>query len=487
MNALFEGLKKNENMTTTENGANAYKSTNSALVDLMGCIGASRNQFDKIISMFEDCMKEDELLATKLSFYARNIRGGLGERETARCIWKYMANNYSDIMSKNMIYIPEFGRWDDMWSFIDTPCEESMWKMVSEQWNCDLESMKNNKPVSLLAKWIKKPNCSNKKNRDIGKRASKKLGYVSDKTFRKDVSALRKYLDVVEVKMSGNRWGDIIYPTVPSRAMMNYKKAFNTHDEERFNQYLDSVKKGENKINSGTLYPVDLFKKVRYTNRCDDVIEEQWKSLPNYVDEKSDILIMADTSGSMFGDPIDVAISLAIYFAERNKGAFRGHFMTFSEKPEFVEVCGDSLYKKYKNAIRASWGMNTNIEAAFKLILDIAIQNNISQEDMPKALIIISDMQFDALEMYGTRIDNSLMDTIVLLFENAGYKMPNLVYWNVNSRQTNYQAISEVKGVQIVSGYSTSIFKQVLDGVEMTAYESMVKTLSNPMYDCIKI
>lgn len=488
-------LKQENNYTLTENGAVALKSTNSALVDLFGQIGAMRKRPDADIeSAFSKAFAEDKLLATKMAFYARNVRGGLGERRTARIIFKFLAKLYPDVMKKNIQFLPLFGRYDDLYEFVGTPVENDMWRLIQEQWNLDIKNMKDNKPISLLAKWLKSVNTSSQESNKLGKLTAKNLG-LSEKEYRKTLSVLRRYLDVTEVKMSHNQWSDINYAGVPSRAMSIYRNAFRRHDEERFNAYIESVSKGEAKINSSTLFPYDILEKMGLStwydsnyltvDHYDKVLEEQWKALPNYIEGENNVLIMADTSGSMEGRPLATSVGLAIYFAERNKGVFKDVFMTFSSRPSFVQLKGNTLYEKIKCI--PSIVENTNLEAAFKLILDTAIRNNLTAEDMPKSLVVISDMEFDSATNNYSRQNWTFYESMRQMYVDSGYEIPNVIFWNVDSRHDNFQVTSEYRGVQLASGQSPSVFKSILNNIGKTPYEAMLSVLSDPIYDCITV
>ena len=483
-NALLNALKSEENKTRTTNGMNAYKSTNSDLLDLYGSIGAMRNRSDSdIIKAFTKAFAEDKLMATKLSFYARDILQGLGERRISRIIWNYLAVNYPDVMRKNMQYIPEFGRWDDMYIFVGTPVEEDMWNIVRIQFEEDCKNMLENKPVSLLAKWLKSVNTSSKVSVALGRKTANKFG-LNYRQYQKLLSKMRAYIDVLERKMSSNNWNEIKYQSVPSRAMNIYRKAFYKHDIDGFSKYIEDVKNGNQKINAGTLYPYDIVKKYMYTYQKNDVLEQQWKALPNFVDTDDNIMIMADTSGSMDGRPMATAVGLAIYFAERNHGAFAGTFMTFSSKPEFVSVVGNSLLERINNAKRASWQMNTNIEAAFNLVLNTAINNNVPQSDMPKSIVIISDMQFDCQKC---STDWGFYKDMKNRFAQHGYQIPNIVFWNVNSLKDTFHTQSNWEGVQIASGQSTSVFKAILENIDLNPYTAMLNVLNRERYSKISV
>lgn len=491
---FINALKQENNYTLTENGAVALKSTNSALVDLFGQIGAMRNRTDADIeAAFSKAFAEDRLLATKMAFYARNIRGGLGERRAARVIFNFLAKVHPDVMRKNLQWIPFFGRYDDLYEFIGTPIEEDMWQLIREQWDLDIDGMKNNKPISLLAKWLKSVNTSSDESNRLGKLTAKNLG-LSEKEYRKTLSALRRYLDVTEVKMSHNQWSDINYTGVPSRAMSIYRNAFRKHDEERFNAYIESVSKGESKINASTLFPYDIIEKMQLrtgwngnylaVNHYDKVLEEQWKALPNYIEGENNVLVMADTSASMMGRPMATSVGLAIYFAERNHGVFKDVFMTFSSRPSFVQLKGNTLYEKIKCI--PSIVANTDLEAAFRLILNTAINNNLTAEDMPKSLIVISDMEFDGAT-YGSSRHETFYESMANMYRQHGYEIPNVIFWNVNSRHNVFQVTSKYKGVQLASGQSPSVFKSILNNIGKTPYEAMLSVLNDPMYDCITV
>jgi hypothetical protein len=275
--------------------------------------------------------------------------------------------------------------------------------------------------------------------------------------------------------------------------MSIYRNAFRKHDEDRFNAYIESVSKGEAKINSSTLFPYDILEKMGLStwygnyltvNHYDKVLEEQWKALPNYIEGENNVLVMADTSGSMQGRPMATSVGLAIYFAERNHGVFKDVFMTFSSRPSFVQLKGNTLYEKIKCI--PSIVENTNLEAAFKLILDTAIRNNLTAEDMPKSLVIISDMEFDSAT-YNTSKYETFYESMVNMYNQHGYTMPNIIFWNVDSRHDNFQVASEYRGVQLASGQSPSVFKSILNNIGKTPYEAMLSVLSDPIYDCITV
>lgn len=488
---FVNGLRNEDNFTFTENGAVALKSTYSSLVDLFGSIGAFRNRTDnEIETAFSKAFAEDKLLATKMAYYSRDIRfGGLGERRVFRVILNFLAKVYPEIAKKNMQHISTFGRFDDLYEFVGTNIESTMWDLIKAQWISDIQNMNNHESISVMSKWLKSANTSSKESSKLGKLTASKLG-LSEKEYRKTLSALRKYLDVVEIKMSGNQWTSIKYPAVPSKAMNIYRNAFKKHDEDGFNAYIEKVSNGEEKINASTLFPYDILEKMaggHFSLRVnyDKVLEEQWKALPNYVEGENNVLIMADTSGSMSGRPMATSVGLAMYFAERNHGVFKDVFMTFSSRPSFVQLKGNSVYERIKCVL--SIVENTNLQAAFELILKTAINNNLTVEDMPKSLVVISDMEFDSATGAYRSDRWTFYESMRKMYADKGYEIPNIIFWNVNSRNDVFQVTSDYKGVQLASGQSPSVFKSILKNIGCTPYEAMVNTLNNPAYDCITV
>ena len=453
---------------------------------MFATIGSMRNRSeDEIIKKFELAFQEDPLGAMRCLFYARDIRGnGLGERRVFRVILPYIANKHLKELENNIFLIPEYGRFDDLYYLIGTEAEEIVWELIKEQLTEDQKSMIENKPCSLLAKWLKKADASSPNTRKLGIYTAKKLG-MSVYDYKRLCVKLRKYIDVVEQRMSANEWDTINYPAVPSRAMMNYRKAFARHDEERFNEYLNKVQSGEQKINSATLYPYDIVEKILYHHEDSKVLEAQWDNLPNYVDGDVNAVVMADVSGSMSGRPMATSIGLAMYFAERNKGAYHNLFMTFSGNPQFVELKGNTITEKIKFISRANWQMNTDLEAALLKILDVAIENHCSQEEMPKSLIIISDMEIDCCTNQKHR--ENFYDYVSRVYEERGYKIPNVVFWNVNSRHDVFLADKNRKGVQLISGQSASTFKNLIGCVDKTPVEMMYEVLNSERYQAIQI
>lgn len=476
-------MRKQSNFTRTENGAVAISSTGDACLDLFGSIGSLRGADEtRIQTLFAEAFKENPLTATKIAFYARDIRGGLGERKTFRTLLRYMAEMHPESLRPNLDLIGVFGRYDDLYCLIGTPLEDDMWSAMKKQFDEDLHNLNSGNAISLLAKWIKTADASSSATRKLGILTAQKLGYPVY-NFKRIVRSMRKHIGIVESLMSDGQWSEIKYSEVPSRAMMIYRKAFMNHDSDRFSQFISKAVTGEEKINSSTLYPYDIVEKILYGREDSKALEAQWRQLPNYVEEGTNAIVMADVSGSMSGRPMATSIGLAIYFAERNKGDYHNLFMTFSSNPQIVQLKGETLYQKIHNASKAEWGNSTNLKAAFDKVLDTAIDGNISKQDMPKSIIVISDMEID----YCGDRNWTFYDKMKHKYEEHGYEIPNVVFWNVNSRHNVFHADKSRKGVQICSGQSVTVFKQLIGCIGYTPVEMMNKVINSERYDCITI
>lgn len=504
MASFADALRSEGTHKYTENGAQALNTTGNACIDLFGSIGSLRSRMDvDTCRLFAEAYKEDPLLATKIAFYARDIREGLGERETFRRILKYLATYHPEAVRPNLDLIGVYGRYDDLYSLIDTPVESDMWKAMKNQFEEDLANMYDGKTISLLAKWIKTPDASSPKTRALGILTAKKLGF-SVYRFKRLLRAMRKYLKVVEGYMSTNQWDKIEYSEVPSRAMMIYRNAFMKHDPDRFSEFTTKAVSGEVKVNSSTLYPYDIVEKMyngysRFRNE-DPLLEAQWRQLPNYVEPGTNALVIADTSGSMCGRPMATSIGLAIYFAERNVGAYQNLFIPFSSSACVHRITGETLMQKlisFKQSNDFGFCGSTNMEKAFQVVLDIAVRNNVPKSEMVKSLIVISDMEIDtacvtdASSNGGWRNTTdthwAFYDNMRARYEAAGYDMPNVIFWNVASRHDTFHADANKKGVQLVSGQSTTVFKQIMDSIGLTPIEMMLKVINSDRYSSITI
>lgn len=477
--SFMDDLEIETGVTLTENGGRALSTTGDKLLNLFAVLGALRTRPTDVIDKFDAAFRENADLATKMAFYGRDVRGGLGERAVGRLMLRELTLLYPEVVVANFKNIVKFGRWDDLFVLFDTPVETDMIEFVKMRLVYDYIDMKSNQHVSLLAKWMPSINASSKNTVALAHRFVKAFN-ATPREYRKTLSALRKYIDVTEVKMSANKWTGIVYKAVPSNAMSNYGSAFARHDYEGFNRYMDAVKSGNVKINAATLYPYNVIETLEKGNR--DVAEAQWKALPNYVEGDNNFLIMADVSGSMMGRPMATSVGLAIYFAERNHGAFANKFMRFTDIPKIVDVTGDDLFEKYCS-VTDHIGYNTNLEAAFDAILSTAVRTKCPQADLPKALVIISDLEID----YWNGGSLTFTEEMRNRFAEHGYEMPKLVYWNVDSRKDTFLASKNDPNAILVSGQSASTFKNLIKGIDLSAYEIMVQTLDDPRYDCVVV
>ena len=474
----------------TENGALSNASTLNSVLDFFSKSGALRGDNNTALELFKGAFREDELLAKKALFYSRDVRGGQGERSNFRNILHFLAESHPESLRPNVQYIPKFGRWDDIYSLFDTKCERDALSILKTQFEQDLQDLEANKNVSLLGKWLKSENASSADSKQIAKRIRKYFGLKS-KEYRQALTKLRAKIDIVERKMTLNQWEDINYSHIPSNAMKQYTKAFKKHDDERYTQYLGDVAAGKSKINASTLYPYDIA--CKYINGLaseeeNATLEALWNNLPNYfTDGEYNTLCVVDVSGSMYSGrttprPIDVAISLGLYMAERNKGPLKDYFLTFSERPEIVKIKGATLKDRIEGMKRANWGCNTNLLLVFQVFLDIVQNYNLSVEEIPKKLFIISDMQFDAAISNSNK---TTFENIEAMFKKANVQRPDLIFWNVNAH-SDTPVTKDDHGTFLVSGASPSILAHALNSEAVTPLELMLDVLNSERYSCIQ-
>lgn len=449
---LLESIRKSDNLTFTENGMPTNKSSLDSCVDLFFTIGALRTATESTVrGVFFDAFEEHPQTALRILLWARDARAGAGERRFYRIIFRELFSNVenNDVLIPFVYATIELGRWDDLLEIYHTPNTKGQ-QFVSEVIFENL--MRGNK---LCAKWMPRKG-------EVAAKIRKHLG-ISPRQWRKTLVHLN---DTVERKMCAKEWNKINYEHVPSVAAARYQRAFNAHDGKRYQEYIDSVQRGEKKVNASAVYPYDVVKSI-LGGGDDRLANEQWKALPDYMEgsEYKNILPVIDTSGSMYlavsgsTRSIDVSVSLGLYLAEHNKGQFSNHFITFSQKPELQKIQGTTLRDKIVNLSNASWGFNTNIEKVFDLVLGSAVSNNVPSEEMPDCILIISDMEFDQ----ATRLNQPAMQMIEQKFFDAGYKVPSIVFWNVFSRRKNVPVEFNKQGVALVSGFSPSIMKSILN------------------------
>lgn len=475
-NPFVQALTAATSQALTENGAVARGTTGSRVLDLFSTIGGMRGQADRAAGLAQVAATEDAQLTARLMFYARDVRGGQGEREIFRQCMKSLIKR--DERFKSLIkHVPEYGRWDDVVELFGVAPYEVM-DVIRTQLSMDLET---DRP-SLLAKWLPSEVTSSKATRAAARLIREQLD-MTPRAYRKMLSALRKQIWLVEHAMTTGDWSTIPFERVPSRAAMIYRNAFKAHAPGEYAAYLAAVEKGEAKINAGTLFPYELVEKCQgWHVGVDATIEAQWKALPDYFAGKTEnSLVVADVSGSMSGQPMQVAISLALYVAERNKGTWHNKFMTFSETPQIQNVEGDTLHARVKNLEHAEWGMNTNIERMFMQILATARATNTAPADMITRLYIVSDMEFDAATR-GHGVNETLFQGIKRTFNQAGYEMPELVFWNVRAGNKQFPMGLDERGFLNVSGCSPSIFTTLLSGKFTSAHDLMCEVLNGERY-----
>lgn len=486
---MLQYLKQESNKTHTENGAATLKSTLSDCLDLFATIGAIRRESDEeITSRFMRAFTEDKDIAMKLLFFARDIRGGLGERKVFRVILRWLAQNEPNTVRKNLSYVAEYGRFDDLLVLFDTPVEKDALALIRDQLRKDIYAMNNNEEVSLLGKWLPSVNAS---NADTIKAAKKIARYLSmdDKTYRKALTRLRAHIRIIENNLREKDY-TFDYEKQPSKAMFKYRNAFTRNDAERYNLFLNKVSTGEAKLNTDTLMPYEII--TPFFNR--DVSDAERKAINTTWESQKDFggnenaLVVIDGSGSMYGwgepKPATVALSLGIYFAERNTGAFKNHFITFSENPQLVEIKGEDILDKVRYCHNYNEVANTNIQKVFELILNAAKNNHLPQEELPKKLYIVSDMEFDYCAEDASLTN---FEYAKKLFEEAGYQLPEVVFWNVASRNRQQPVGKNEQGVALVSGCTPRLFSMIAEGnvSAMTPYQIMLDVLGSERYEKI--
>ena len=493
-NKFLQHLKEETNLGYTENGAIKRNSTLSGVMDMFALGGAYRNRsVEDKLSLFIKAFEEDRLLAMKCLFYMRDIRGGQGEREFFRVCFRWVAKNYPDIARKNLALISEYGRYDDMWiSTFETPVQNDTLKFIKDLLTLDISC----KAPSLLAKWLPSENASSAKTKHNARVIKNYLG-MSSKQYRKTLSFLRERINVLERLMSAGEWDKIEFDKIPSKAGFKYRNAFARRDMIA-KKYEKFAKDTTTKVNAKTLYPYECVKEARqlYYAAFDHVdrlmVNKYWANLADYFNGASfNGIVVADVSGSMtWGNnnplPIDIAISIALYCADKSVGPFSGNFITFESNPHLITVRGADFVDKVRNTMKAPWGGSTNIEATFDLLLNTAIKNNCNQSELPKNVLIVSDMEFNSCvtsKNYGNDY-STLMEKIEAKWHRYGYKMPNLVFWNCNARNDNIPMTSK-NGITFVSGSSPVIFQMVMSG--KTAEQLMLDKLLSERYAAIEV
>lgn len=500
----FFDRMKNNIMTKTTNGALCYSTTGNYLVDINFGVSKFRNMLnnkESLWEMFYPALMQNPRYALKWLLYLRDIRYGIGERDAFRdLLYNLIVNTKVDSYFIKTCNIQEYGRYDDLIDIYFRLYDDKKLSkikrinnikniiidIIKEQLLLDLANSKNNRSVSLLAKWMPTESTSSLKNRRRAKILMNKLNY-SPKRYRKILVLLRKKIDIVEAKMSTNNWDKIIYENVPSKANLLYSRAFINHDSERRLKYIDDLSNNKTKINSKALFLHEIVSKYKKEYERNEVLESMWKNIPK-PDNFSDTLVVRDGSGSMCqclpnstSTILDVANALTIYCSENNK-TFKNKFITFSQRAEIVDLTSyTNLYEKLKKLDGYYDYSNTDINNVFNLILKTAIKEKLSKEDLPKNILIVSDMQFD--EVNSCDID-SLFETINKKYKKAGYEMPKLIFWNVSYYDNTIPMKNNKNGLILLSGYSTSLMRMVCS-TELDPFKALKEILNNKRYSII--
>lgn len=479
-------LKTQFELTTTDNGAISLQSSGDDLLNLF--VATVRGIDDNRLKMLMDkSAKESMLYTLKIIAYVRDIRGGKGERDIGRQMMNWLLENDEKQLYANMkAFVSEYGRWDDGVYLRKSVARKHYVELLANQLKDDITNMVNMNPVSLAAKWVPSESSALNKKTGIFFSLAKNMG-IKPATLRKSyIAPLRTYIDVLERKMCSKQWDTIEYEKVPSRAMFIHGKpehAFMRNDRERFETYKNNLSLGKAKINAKTLFPHELVSAYLSLNESDQIIESQWKEMiekMRTIGVLDNVLVLSDVSSSMRGMPMLISYTMGLLISSLNKSdLFRNKVLTFESNPQLVYVGGDTLYEQLSKIKRAPWGGSTNICAAFELILDMIKD---AETIMPEKIIIVSDMQFnEADENYNTNYE-----CISNKFSEAGYKLPHIVFWNVNGCSKDFQVESNAPNVSMISGFSVDILKCVLEAKIPTPYDTMMAALNDPRYDLIR-
>lgn len=494
MNTFLDQMKKNDNITLTENGGVTRKTTESKVLDMFAVGGAYRNRADaECIFLFNNAFRENSDLAMKCLFYLRDVRGGQGERRFFRVVYRWLCHNYTDTARKNLINVSEYGRWDDLIYVAEgTELESEAFDIIKHQLALDVQC----KTPSLLAKWMPSQNASSKETKRLGHKLANYLNMTS-RQYRKTLSVLRERIKVLERLMSAGRWNEIEFDKIPSKAGLIYRNAFARRDILA-KKYEAFAKNKETKVNANALYPYEVVKKAISQRHFDlnsterVMINKYWSCLPDYLNgQDCSMMCVVDTSGSMHGTPIDIAIGLGMYCAERIGGPFKNHYISFSSRPQLISIEGIDFVDKVERIYKTNLCDNTDLEAVFNLLLATAKKSGVRKDDIPKHVVVISDMEIDAgtgnwYSGYGrwTKEGASTeMERIRKRWAAEGYKLPHLIYWNVDARNNNI--LDSGPNVTFVSGASPTIFKSILTG--KTAWDLMIDVLCSKRYSKVTV
>ena len=484
---MLNFLKKEANKTLTENNAVTNFTTGSDCLDFFAAVGALRGGPDaEIVARFDRAWAEDADIAVKALFYARDVRGGLGERKVFRTILRHMADGMPSAAVRNLWAIPEFGRYDDLLILLDSPVSRDVVSFIKTRLESDIKALAGDGDVSLLGKWLPSANAHNAETVRRGKLLAKALG-MTEAEYRRRLSGLRARIAIIENNLREKDYS-FDYEKQPSKAMMKYRKAFLRNDGARYKEFLSKVSKGEARLHTGSLYPYDIIRPILSGGMGADErssIDVTWNAQDDFT-HGDNALCVVDGSGSMYGygspRPAEVALSLGVYFAERCKGAFANHFITFSRSPRLVQIKGKDIFEKILYCKSFNEAANTNIRAVFDLILSAAVKNRLPQNELPATLYIISDMEFDSC---ADNADSINFEYAKKAYAAHGYRLPAVVFWNVQSRNEQQPVTMNERGVVLVSGASPRVFSMIQSG-NLSPMAYMLDTLNNERYSKVR-
>ena len=492
---MLDYIRREANTTETENGAAAYATSGSDCLDLYASIGALRRESDEeITARFVRAYTENADMAMKLLFFARDVRGGLGERRVFRTIFSWLAKNEPGSVKKNIAYVAEYGRFDDLLALMGTPCEEEMLALLRRQFDEDMRLLAAGENVSLLGNWLPSVNASSRQKVRNAKKVARASG-MSQAAYRKAVSALRGRIHIIENNLREKDY-TFDYEKQPSRALFKYRQAFIRNDRKRYNAFLANVVSGKVSMHADNVSPYELVEPFlswenwhpgwesflgELSPEEKNALNATWESMPDF-GGKDNALAVIDTSGSMYCDgsplPAAVALSLGLYFAEHNRGVFSNHFIEFSDTPQLIEIKGETFVDRLRYAATFCQVASTNLEAVFDLILETAVKYNVRQEDLPAKLIIISDMEFNFCISNASETN---FEHAKKSYEAHGYRLPEIVFWNVASRNRHQPVTMNEQGVALISGVTPRLFSMVADG-SLSPYKCMMEVLESERY-----
>ena len=496
--SYLEHLKTEANYTRTLNGAKTHGSSGDACLDFFAVAGGMRyRKPSDQIKLFDRAYIETPELAMKLLFHIRDIRGGMGERKLFRTLLRHVAFTWPESARKNVPSIAEFGRWDDLLCLLGTPAQKQAVEMIRDQLAMDSAALERRKAgeedahISLLAKWLPSDNASSPRTRKTALRLYRALG-MTNKEYRRLLTSLRAHIGLAECQMTRRQPETINYEAVPAQAMLKYRNAFERADSERFAEYLIGVDAGEKKMHTETLFPYEVlrpfFKSGYWTDflaHGTDVLEQIWDHLPGATGNTNAISVV-DVSGSMYCGcgplmPALISQAMGLYCAERCKGAFHNHLITFESTPHLVKIQGRTLRDKLRYIRTLPWGGSTDLEAVFNLILRTAVKNKAKQSEMPQVLYIFSDMEFNCCMK---KANMTVYENARKNFESCGYQMPAVVFHNVNSWQMQVPVTAHTRGTALTSGASAHAMEHKFDG-NITPMEHMLRVLMSKRYAMI--